>query len=108
MIKCPLGNCRVEEIFRTRATVFLLFIFSFGEIIISTGEFAAIDRIAPEHLRGSYYAVQNLSTLGGGITPVLCGLVLANFPPFMMFIFLLFAIFAAFGFYSLGSRPINP
>jgi len=92
---------------RIEAWIAAMFIFSVGEIIISTGEFAAIDRIAPNRLRGSYYAVQNLSTLGGGITPVLCGLVLANFPPRMMFIVLIFAIFAAFGFYSLGSRPIN-
>lgn len=92
---------------RMEAWIAAMFIFSVGEIIISTGEFAAIDRIAPDHLRGSYYAVQNLSALGGGITPVLCGLVLANFPPIMMFIALIFAIFAAFGLYSLASRPIN-
>ncbi len=78
--------------------------FSVGEIIIATGEFAAIDQIAPNPLRGSYYAVQNLSTIGGGITPVLCGLVLSHFPPIMMFIVLIFAILGSFTFYSLGSH----
>lgn len=81
-----------------------MFIFSVGEIIISTGEFAAIDRIAPDHLRGSYYAVQNLSTIGGGITPVLCGLALALLPPKGMFLMLLGAIALAFVLYMIGIR----
>lgn len=85
------------------AWVVAMLAFSIGEIIIATGEFAAIDQIAPNHLRGSYYAVQNLSTVGGGITPVLCGLVLAHFPAVTMFIVLIFAILVSFGFYSLGS-----
>jgi len=89
---------------RIEVWILAMFIFSFGEIIISTGEFAAIDRIAPEHLRGSYYAVQNLSTLGGGITPVLCGLVLATLPPQGMFLILLGAVFLAFIFYTIGIR----
>jgi len=89
---------------RIEVWIAAMFVFSIGEIIISTSEFAAIDRIAPDHLRGSYYAVQNLSTIGGGITPVLCGLVLASFPPVTMFIVLIFAVFVSFGLYSLGSR----
>ncbi|MEZ5648843.1 MAG: MFS transporter [Alphaproteobacteria bacterium] len=56
-----------------------MIIFSIGEIILVTVEFAAIDHIAPERLRGSYYAVQNLSTIGGGITPVLCGVILLSY-----------------------------
>ena len=52
-------------------------IFTLGEIIVFPAEYMFIDNIAPNHLRGMYYAAQNLGNVGAALGPVLCGWVLA-------------------------------
>ncbi|MBF4557361.1 MFS transporter [Pseudomonas sp. p50] len=78
-------------------------IFTVGEIIVFPAEYMFIDRIAPDHLRGMYYGAQNLSNLGAALGPVLCGIVLASYPP--PFIFYMLALFIVAGgvFYFLGA-----
>lgn len=66
-------------------------IFSLGEIIVIPVEYLFIDYIAPPHLKGSYYGVQNLSNLGGALVPVVSGFVLAYTLPEMLFVVLMFA-----------------
>ncbi len=78
-------------------------IFTLGEIIVFPAEYMFIDRIAPAHLRGMYYAAQNLSNLGGALAPVLCGFVLATQPAHVMFYMLAAFVVAGGCFYLLGA-----
>ncbi|MGE1153325.1 MFS transporter [Pseudomonas kitaguniensis] len=78
-------------------------VFTVGEIIVFPAEYMFIDRIAPDHLRGMYYAAQNLSSLGGALGPVLCGLVLASLPAHYMFYMLGAFIVGGGVFYFIGA-----
>ncbi|KAF1021780.1 MAG: hypothetical protein GAK37_03430 [Pseudomonas sp.] len=78
-------------------------IFTVGEIVVFPAEYMFIDRIAPDHLRGMYYGAQNLSNLGAALGPVLCGLVLANFPAHTMFYMLAAFIVGGGVFYFIGA-----
>ncbi|CAI1590480.1 MFS transporter [Serratia proteamaculans] len=79
-------------------------IFTLGEIIVIPVEYMFIDFIAPQHLKGSYYGVQNLSALGGAINPVLCGFILSYAAPHMMFLMLIAAALFSLLFFFLGHR----
>jgi len=78
-------------------------VFTLGEIIVIPAEYMLIDNIAPNHLRGMYYAAQNLSNLGAASGPVLCGFVLATQPPHYIFYMLALFTLAGGGFYLLGA-----
>ncbi|MGO4743619.1 MFS transporter [Serratia quinivorans] len=79
-------------------------IFTLGEIIVIPVEYMFIDFIAPQHLKGSYYGVQNLSALGGAVNPVLCGFILSYAVPQMMFLMLIAAALFSLLFFFLGHR----
>ncbi|SCM53300.1 Predicted arabinose efflux permease, MFS family [Hafnia alvei] len=70
-------------------------IFTLGEVIVIPVEYLFIDFIAPPHLKGSYYGVQNLGNLGGAVNPILCGFLLSFAPPTMLFYVL--AVISLFG-----------
>ncbi|MGN8273703.1 MFS transporter [Pseudomonas sp. SMN5] len=78
-------------------------VFTLGEIIVIPAEYMLIDNIAPHHLRGVYYATQNLGNLGAASGPVLCGFVLATQPPHYIFYLLALFTIAGGGFYLLGA-----
>ncbi|NWB98508.1 MFS transporter [Pseudomonas gingeri] len=77
-------------------------IFTLGEIIVFPVEYMFIDRIAPTHLRGMYYAAQNLSNLGGAFGPIICGVALAILPPAAMFYVLAVFIILGGALYVMG------
>lgn len=77
-------------------------IFTLGEIIVFPAEYMFIDNIAPDHLRGMYYAAQNLSNVGAALGPVLCGWVLATQPAYSMFYMLVVFVVAGGLMYCLG------
>lgn len=79
-------------------------IFSFGELIVIPVEYMFIDFIAPDHMKGSYYGMQNLSNIGGAINPVLCGFLLSFTPPPVMFIALIGFSVAGLVFFRMGHR----
>jgi len=79
-------------------------VFTLGEIIVIPVEYMFIDFIAPQHLKGSYYGVQNLSALGGAVNPVLCGLLLSYAAPQLMFVMLIAATLFSLLFFFLGHR----
>ncbi len=79
-------------------------VFTLGEIIVIPVEYMFIDFIAPPHLKGSYYGVQNLSALGGAINPVLCGVLLSYAAPPLMFVMLVGAALLSLLFFFLGHR----
>ena len=86
-----------------------MIVFSFGEIIVIPVEYMFVDEIAPENMKGRYFAVQNLSNLGGALSPVLCGILLQyTFPDMMLwaliFIVLFSMVFYYIGYYKVGSN----
>ena len=83
--------------------VIAMAVFTLGEIIVFPAEYMFIDNIAPDHLRGMYYAAQNLGNLGAASGPVLCGLVLATQPPHHIFYMLALFIVAGGALYFLGT-----
>ncbi|SDB57589.1 Na+/melibiose symporter [Pseudomonas sp. NFACC23-1] len=83
--------------------VIAMAVFTVGEIIVFPTEYMFIDNIAPDHLRGMYYAAQNLGNLGAASGPVLCGVVLATQPPHYIFYMLALFIVAGGVFYFLGT-----
>lgn len=87
--------------------VMAMAIFTLGEIIVFPAEYMFIDSIAPNHLRGMYYAAQNLGNIGAALGPVLCGMVLATQPAQYIFYMLMLFIIAGGLFYWLGARIAN-
>lgn len=83
-------------------------IFTLGEIIVFPAEYMFIDNIAPSHLRGMYYAAQNLSNVGAALGPVLCGVVLATQPAHCIFYMLGLFIIAGGLLYGLGVALSDP
>lgn len=79
-------------------------IFSFGELIVIPVEYMFIDFIAPDHMKGSYYGMQNLSNIGGAINPVLCGFLLSYTAPPVMFLALIAFSAAGLLFFRMGHR----
>lgn len=79
-------------------------VFTLGEIIVIPVEYMFIDFIAPPHLKGSYYGVQNLSALGGAINPILSGMLLSYAAPPLMFVMLIVAALLSLLFFCLGHR----
>nr|ABV56578.1 permease [Kutzneria sp. 744] len=65
--------------FSTAAWQFVvaMLVFSVGETFVAPSEFAVVDRIAPENLRGAYFGAQTFAGIGGFVGPVLGSLLLA-------------------------------
>ncbi|TKI05795.1 MFS transporter [Martelella alba] len=83
-------------------------IFSLGEIITIPVEYLFIDFIAPPHLKGSYYGMQNLANLGGAANPVVTGFLLTWAPPDTLFVVLIVAILLSLGLFYRGFRFARP
>ncbi|MBW7982224.1 MFS transporter [Enterobacillus tribolii] len=83
-------------------------IFTLGEIIVVPVEYLFIDFIAPPHLKGSYYGVQNLGNLGGAVNPVLCGFLLSVTPPATMFYVLIALCLFSLAFFYYGYHLAHP
>ncbi|XBS68550.1 MFS transporter [Acerihabitans sp. KWT182] len=79
-------------------------VFSLGEIIIIPVEYLFIDFIAPPHLKGSYYGMQNLGSLGGAANPLLTGFVLTYAPPVTLFWVLILATLISLWLFYRGFR----
>jgi MFS family permease len=79
-------------------------IFTIGEVIVVPAEYTFIDSIAPKHLRGSYFGVQNLIYFGVALGPIMCGVLLDKVAPHVMFYALAAVASASWLFYFLGCR----
>jgi MFS family permease len=79
-------------------------IFSLGEIIINPVEYLFIDFIAPPHLKGSYYGMQNLANLGGAANPIMTGFFLTYTPPVTLFWVLILATLISLWLFYRGFR----
>lgn len=81
-----------------------MIIFTVGEILLIPAEYAIIDEIAPEHLKGTYYGAFNFTTLGSFFGPGLAGILLMNFGGKLMFFTLFLLSIISIFFYYIGQR----
>ncbi|HEX2686691.1 MAG TPA: MFS transporter [Kofleriaceae bacterium] len=81
-------------------------IFTIGEVIVVPAEYTFIDSIAPSHLRGSYFGVQNLIYFGVALGPIMCGVLLDKATPVIMFYALIAVAITSWLFYVLGCRTV--
>lgn len=84
-----------------------MIIFTIGEIFLIPAEYAIIDEITPEHIRGTYYGAASFTTLGSFIGPGLSSLLLVKFNGYVMFIFLTCICLISILFYMWGMRVKN-
>ncbi|QQE75648.1 MFS transporter [Brevibacillus composti] len=59
--------------------IIAMIVFTFGEILTFTASDVLIDRMAPEHMRGTYYGAKSFSNLGQFIGPWVGGIFLASY-----------------------------
>ncbi|MES2102556.1 MAG: MFS transporter [Pseudomonadota bacterium] len=81
-----------------------MLLFTLGEVIVIPAEYLFIDSIAPAAQKGSYYGVQNLSTLGDALSPLVCGTLLIRAAPSAMFVALIAAASGGAAMYYAGGR----
>lgn len=81
-------------------------VFTLGEVMLVPSEYLFVDHIAPEALRGTYYAVHNLTALGGAASPMLCGALLAAGGAGAMFAVLLSCTVFGAGLFVVASRSM--
>ncbi|PLR89862.1 MFS transporter [Bacillus sp. T33-2] len=86
------------------ALLLSMFVFTIGEIFLIPAEYAIIDEITPEQIRGTYYGAANLTALGSFVGPGLSGLLLLKFDSTIMFSFLTLTALASLIFYFWGIR----
>jgi MFS family permease len=94
--------------FSTGWTGFILamIVFTFGEILIIPSEFAQIDEITPNGMRGMYYGAQGFSEIGNFIGPWFGGMLLVSFGGEIMFLTMAAFCFVSLVFYGWG-RKLN-
>lgn len=62
-----------------------MIVFTIGEILVIPSEYALIDAITPEKVRGTYYGAQEFTQLGGFLGPWFAGLILSSYGGKAMF-----------------------
>ncbi|WML49791.1 MFS transporter [Neobacillus sp. PS3-34] len=82
--------------------LFSMIVFTIGETFLIPAEYAIIDEITPDNIRGSYYGAVSFTTLGSFIGPGLSGLLLTVFNSHIMFLFLLIVSLFSILFYLWG------
>lgn len=82
-------------------------IFTFGEILNYPAANMLIDKLAPEHMRGTYYGAQTLTNIGHFMGPWIGGLLLVSYGGSTLF--LVIAILSMIGsiFYWRGTKRQN-
>ncbi|MEP3863548.1 MAG: hypothetical protein ABJM83_06270, partial [Paracoccaceae bacterium] len=79
-------------------------IFTIGEVVLVPAEYLYVDLIAPDNMRGAYFALHNLGALGGAASPALCAVLLAQGGSNVMFAVLISCAVSGAIFYAIGHR----
>jgi MFS family permease len=82
-------------------------VFTWGEVFTFPAGTVLIDRIAPEHLRGTYYGAQQLMFLGHFIGPWFGGFLLQSYSGKVMFITVAVLSLCATYFYRVGESKVR-
>jgi MFS family permease len=81
-----------------------MIVFTFGEILIIPSEFAQLDEITPQGIRGMYYGAQGFSEIGNFIGPWFGGVLLLSFGGKTMFLTFALCSLVSIIFYSWGRK----
>ncbi|PPA93891.1 MDR family MFS transporter [Brevibacillus laterosporus] len=81
-----------------------MIVFTIGEIFLIPAEYAIIDEITPDHIRGTYFGAVSFTSLGSFIGPGLSGMILSQFNGLTMFLFLALLSLVSIIFYAWGIR----
>lgn len=81
-----------------------MIVFTFGEILIIPSEFAQLDEITPEGMRGTYYGAQGFSEVGNFVGPWMGGMLLVSYGGKAMFLTMALLALAAVVFYAWGRK----
>ncbi|MED1662808.1 MDR family MFS transporter [Brevibacillus laterosporus] len=81
-----------------------MIVFTIGEIFLIPAEYAIIDEITPDHIRGTYFGAVSFTALGSFIGPGLSGMILSQFNGLTMFLFLALLSLVSIIFYFWGIR----
>ncbi|AUZ41248.1 MFS transporter, partial [Bacillus sp. MBGLi79] len=86
--------------------VFMLsmFVLTIGEILCFPSMNVLLDELAPDHMKGAYYGMQNLYNIGEFLGPWLGGMMLALYGGKAIFLIAACSVFFALGAYHLGRR----
>ncbi|PLS15860.1 MFS transporter [Bacillus sp. M6-12] len=81
-----------------------MIVFTIGEIFLIPAEYAIIDEITPDSIRGTYYGAVSFTALGSFIGPGLSGFLLTQFNSQIMFTVLFAIAISSILFYGWGIR----
>lgn len=81
-----------------------MFIFTLGEILVIPAEYAQVDEITPNKLRGTYYGAQSLGEFGNFIGPWFGGILLSVYNGTIMFLFMAFISLISIYFFYVGKQ----
>lgn len=84
--------------------VLSMVVFTCGEVLLVPAEYAILDAITPEALRGAYYGVHSLSSIGNLLGPWLGGLVLIHLGGVALFYSMAAAALLSMVVFIAGSR----
>ncbi|ANE45626.1 membrane protein [Paenibacillus swuensis] len=79
-------------------------VFTFGEILAFPAETLLLDQISPEHMRGTYYGAQTLSSFGHALGPWIGGYLLHEYGGTTLFVVIAVISVTAPVFFRLGAR----
>jgi MFS family permease len=79
-------------------------VFTFGEVLLVPAEYAILDSIAPAALRGAYYGVHSLASIGNLLGPWIGGIILLKMGGAALFYAMAVAAIASMGVFVLGAR----
>lgn len=93
-------------IFENVAPMFIvsMFVVSIGEILVFSNSYLLIDKIGPQHLKGSYFGITELCNLGFVLGPSLGGIILQQSSGQIMFPILASLSIVSIGSFILGNR----
>ncbi|WP_107924017.1 MDR family MFS transporter [Lysinibacillus parviboronicapiens] len=89
------------------AFIISMFVFTLGEILVIPAEYAQVDEITPQHLRGTYYGAQSLGEFGNFLGPWFGGILLSTYGGTTMFLFMAFISLLGIYFFYVGKRSFN-
>lgn len=84
--------------------ILAMFIFTCGEIIVVPSEYAQLDQITPQGMRGTYYGAQGFSELGSFLGPWIGGMIMTKYSGPSMFLFMAVLAIVSLIFYGKGRQ----
>ncbi|MFD0698629.1 MDR family MFS transporter [Paenibacillus sp. GCM10027628] len=99
-----LGDVGFAYSHTTIPLVFSMIVFTFGEILNYPAANMLIDKLAPAHMRGTYFGAQTLTNVGHFLGPWIGGFLLASYNGSTLYTVMACVTICGTLFYQLGSR----